>query len=110
MLPSQPKSCTTPRGQVIENKDFVLAYEQREDVATICNIERRICNNGILEGTYSQRSCKENISYNYKKTAIVSYNEPVVNPLVQPGPASNAGANFSTDGKINQTKDPTNMR
>ena len=42
------KNCTTPRGQTIADKDFVLAYEQRSDVTTMCNVERRICTNGVL--------------------------------------------------------------
>lgn len=41
--------CMTPRGQKIAHKDFVLAYEQRKDVTTMCNVERRICSNGTLE-------------------------------------------------------------
>lgn len=104
------KSCITPRGQTIADKDFVLAYEQREDVNTICNIERRICNDGILEWTYTQSSCKEDVIYEYQKVIPISYNQPVVNPLVQPGAPINAGAQFSTQGQLNGTKTPTNMR
>ncbi|MCX6822986.1 MAG: hypothetical protein NTX91_03220 [candidate division SR1 bacterium] len=104
------KDCTTPRGQTVTDKDFVLAYEQRTDVTTMCNVERRICNNGILEGSYVQNSCKEDVNYDYTKVDVVSYNQPVVNPLVQPGQASNAGGDFGTNGQVNQNKQPTNMR
>ena len=102
--------CMTPRGQKIAHKDFVLAYEQRKDVTTMCNVERRICSNGTLEWSYTQDSCKEDIVYDYTKTPAVSYNEPVINPLVQPGQPSNAGWDFGTNGQVDQVKQPTNMR
>lgn len=104
------KNCMTPRWEEIADKDFVLAYEQRDDVPTICNTERRICNSGALEWSYTQPSCKENVTYEYTKAQVISYNEPVVNPLVQPGEPSNIGADFSTNGKINEVKQPTSMR
>ena len=101
-----PKDCTTPRGTRVKSKDFVLAYQQRDDVDTICNVERRICTDGVLEGSYTQRSCKENVTYSYQTAPIVSYNQEVINPLVQPDPAVNSGATFSTQGKINGTLQP----
>ena len=102
--PSIPQGnawCTTPWGEKLQDKEFVLAYEQRNDVSSICNVQRRICNNGVLEGTYMQESCKEDVQYTYTRTQVISQNQEVVNPLVQPQEASNAGATFSTDGKIN---------
>lgn len=105
-----PKYCMTPRGQRVENEDFVLAYEQRKDVSSMCNVERRICINGILEWSYAQSSCKENITYQYRKAEIINYNEPIVNPLVQPEKPSNAGGSFWTDGKITTPQTPTTMR
>lgn len=90
LLPISPRSCITPRGQTIADKDFVLAYQQRDDVSTICNVERRICDDGTLEGSYTQEACQEDIVYEYEKNKdIKSYNQPIVNPLVQPAPASN---------------------
>jgi len=41
---------------------------------------------------------------------VISQNEPVVNPLVQPGQASNAGGDFGTNGQVNQVQKPTTMR
>ena len=106
----QGKLCTTPRGDTIKDKDFVLAYEQRKDVSNICNVQRRICNNGNLEGTYTQNSCQETIQYQYTRTQVISVNEPKVDPLVQPQPAVNNWANFSTNGKINETTPTTTTR
>ena len=40
--------CITPWDEEVKNRDFVLAYEQRKDVNTICNIEKRICLSGTL--------------------------------------------------------------
>lgn len=34
----------------------------------------------------------------------------MVNPLVQPGQPSNAGADVGTNGQVNQVKKPTSMR
>ena len=108
--PQQWKSCSTPRWDQLKDKDFILAYEQRKDVATICNVQRRVCNNGTLEGTYTQNSCQENIQYEYTRTQVVSNNLKPVDPLIQPQPAPNDGASFSTNGKINETATATTTR
>ncbi|MEI6673468.1 MAG: hypothetical protein WCL02_09640 [bacterium] len=42
------KNCITPRNEEVNNHDFILAYEQRKDVNTMCNIEKRVCSDGIL--------------------------------------------------------------
>jgi len=76
----------------------------------MCNVERRICTNGVLAGSYTQDACKEDVSYEYSKVQVISQNEPVVNPLVQPTSPSNAGGNFGTNGQVNQVQKPTTMR
>lgn len=110
VIQGQWTSCSTPRWDTLKDKDFVLAYEQRKDVATICNVQRRVCNNGTLEGTYTQNSCQEAIVYEYTRTQVISENEAKVDPLIQPQPAINNGANFSTEGKINETPTATTTR
>jgi len=40
--------CITPWKEKVQDKDFILAYQQRKDVSSICNIEKRICNDGKL--------------------------------------------------------------
>jgi hypothetical protein len=40
---------------------------------------------------------------------VVSYNQQIINPLVQPGPASNASGSFSTQGKLNETLQPATV-
>lgn len=105
-----PNDCTSPRGETVKHADFVLAYQQRTDVTSMCNIERRICNNGTLQGSYTQKSCKENIVYEYEKVQPVSYNEPVINPLIQWEEPSNAGGDFNTQGQLAADKKPTTMR
>jgi len=40
--------CITPRKEEVKHKDFVLAYQQRKDVNTICNIQKRTCMSGTL--------------------------------------------------------------
>ncbi|MEI7558215.1 MAG: hypothetical protein WCJ45_05370 [bacterium] len=48
MIETEPMDCITPWDEKVKDKDFILAYEQRKDVKIICNIEKRICNDGIL--------------------------------------------------------------
>lgn len=102
--------CVTPRKKIVKNKDFVLAYQQRSDVNTICNIEKRVCTDGVLWWSFSQPSCKENVVYTYRKAEVISYNQKVLNEYIQPAAPVNEGANFNTEGKINTTETPTNSR
>ncbi|MCX6824230.1 MAG: hypothetical protein NT085_03820 [candidate division SR1 bacterium] len=102
--------CITPWKETITNKDFILAYAQRKDVNTICDIEKRVCTNGVLGGTFTQRSCQENVVYDYQKTEVLSYNQKILNEFIQPSAPVNAGATFDTQGKINTTQQPTNTR
>lgn len=102
--------CTTPRKEVIKNNDFVLAYQQRKDVNTICNIEKRVCTNGVLWWTFEQRSCKEDVVYVYQKAEVISYNQKVLNEYIQPNAPVNEWADFNNEGKINTTETPTTSR
>ncbi len=63
--------CSLPRGWTIKHEEYVLAYQQRTDNTTICNIQKRWCRNGKLSGSYKQKSCKI-----IKNTA---HNDPKVN-------------------------------
>lgn len=103
--------CITPRKEKVQNKDFVLAYQQRKDVNTICNIEKRVCLSGTLGGTFEQRSCQENVVYNYTKVAVISYNQKVLNEYIQPTDPVNIWAEFNTEGKIDAPEtQPTTER
>lgn len=102
--------CITPWNEEVKNKDFVLAYEQRKDVNTICNIQKRVCMSGTLEGTFTQRSCRDDVVYDYHKAEVVSYNQKVLNDYIQPSPAVNAWAEFDNQWQINTTEQPTNNR
>lgn len=100
--------CITPWKEKIEHQDFVLAYQQRKDVNSMCNIEKRVCTNGILWWSFTQSSCKEDIAYVYRKAEVVSYNQKVLNEYIQPAEPMNAGAEFSNEWKIDTTDRPTN--
>ncbi len=95
--------CITPRKEEVKNKDFVLAYEQRKDVSNICNIEKRICTNGVLGWTFKQRSCEEDIVYTYRKAEVISYNQKILNEYIQPTAPVNSWAEFNTQGQISTT-------
>ncbi len=102
--------CITPWGEIIKNNDFVLAYEQRKDVNVICNVQKRVCMSGNLDGSFTQKSCRDDIVYEYKKAEIISYNQKILNEYIQPTPPINSWATFDTKGKINGTEQPTDTR
>lgn len=110
MIETEPMDCITPWDEKVKDKDFVLAYEQRKDVKIICNIEKRICNDGILWGSFSQSSCKETGEYIYRKAQAISYNQKILNEYIQPVAPINSWATFSTEGKINETQKPIDKR
>ncbi len=102
--------CITPRGETVKNNDFVLGYEERSDVNTICNIQKRICSNGVLWGTFSQQSCQENAIYDYTKAPVISYNQKILNDYIQPTTPINVWAAFNNEGKINSQEQPTDVQ
>jgi len=98
--------CIAPRGENVKNKDFVLAYEQRKDVNSICDIEKRVCMSWTLWWSFTQDSCKDDVVYEYRKTEVISYNQKVLNEYIQPNAPINSWAEFDTEGKINSTETP----
>ncbi len=98
--------CTTPWNNMIKHGESVLAYAQRSDVNTICNVQRRTCNDWVLDGSYEQASCREDVKYEYTRVKVISYNNKKLGELIQnPKYAKNDSAEFNTDGKINQAED-----
>lgn len=102
--------CITPWKELVKHKDFILAYQQRKDVNSMCNIEKRVCTNGILWWSFTQSSCKEDITYVYRKAEVVSYNQKVLNEYIQPAEPIHAGGEFNNEWKINTTDKPSNIR
>lgn len=97
-------SCTTPWWEKVQSQDFVLAYQQRTDVNSLCNVQKRTCINWKLSGSYIQQSCKEDLKYEYTEVTPVAVNDPnKVDPFIQPSGASLSGAKFDSHGKINTT-------
>lgn len=102
--------CITPWKETVKHKDFILAYQQRKDVKSMCNIEKRVCADGILWWSFTQSSCKEDITYIYRKAEVISYNQKVLNEYIQPAKPINAGAEFNNEWKIDTTDKATNTR
>lgn len=105
-----PKNCVSPWGDTVTHGDFIIAYQQREDVSTICNVEKRFCNDGTLLGSYTQESCDEKTTYYYDKVIPISENEFVPSEYVQPSQPSNADGEFNSQGQLNAELDPTTRR
>ncbi len=94
--------CITPQNATIKHGESIIAYEQRKDIPTICNAQRRVCNDGVLNWTFVQASCEEDVEYKYTRVRAISYNKKEVSDLIQnPWYAKNDDGNFDTDGKIN---------
>jgi hypothetical protein len=80
-----------------------LAYQQRADVPTICNVQKRSCMDWTLKWTYTQASCEEDVEYEYTRVKVVSFNNNNPGEFIQTSDsAKNDAAVFDTDGKINQ--------
>lgn len=67
-------SCMTPWSYTIEDGASVLAYQQRSDAPYICNIQRRICKDGKLSGSFTQVACDESLNGNLKKIWFETWN------------------------------------
>ena len=52
-------TCMTPRGYPIDHGQSVLAYQQRADIPGVCKVERRVCLDGKLAGSFIQQHCEE---------------------------------------------------
>ena len=95
-----------------------MAYQQRSDVPDICNVQRRTCNNGVLDWSFSQPSCNEKVVYvssdsnnvssewgnnviSYTRKIVVSHNDTPKWELIQtPKYAKNDKAEFDTKWKL----------
>ena len=125
------KDCKTPRWVTIKHKESILAYQQRKDVPDVCNIQRRTCNNGVLDWTFTQPACDETVIYvnsnssskktnsvssnvvSYTKKQVVSYNDTSVkSELIQtPKYAKNEWAEYDKNWKLkNGEKQPKTDR
>jgi len=114
------KDCETPRWVTLKHKESILAYQQRTDVPDICNVQRRTCNNWVLDWTFTQPACDERVFYSYwNKTSkqitsetsnvvsytrnkVISYNDKSVqSELIQPSKfAKNEKAEFDENWKL----------
>lgn len=93
--------CTTPWWVVVEHWDYILAYQQRDDVPDVCNVQKRRCNDWVLDWSFTQWYCREDVEYNYKREKVVAHNTASQKELIQnPKYAKNDGAEFDTHWKI----------
>ncbi len=100
------EDCISPWNNVIKHNESVLAYQQRSDVPTICNVQRRKCDDWELKWSYDQASCEEYIKYEYTRVAVISWNDNKPWELIQTSnSAKNDSALFDTDGKIDTIDD-----
>lgn len=122
-----PKDCETPRWVKIKDKESILAYEQRSDTPDICNVQRRTCNNWILDGSFTQPACNEKVTYTYNrsnnidkeegstvtytKKAVLSHNDVAKNELIQtPKYTKNEWAKYDKNWKlVKWSEEPTTV-
>lgn len=100
----EERNCMTPWGYEIEHGGSVLAYEQRSDAPHVCNLQRRICKNGKLSGSFTQASCDENKQGNIKHLSHITVNTQkaiTTDEFIQPSQhPKNENADFNLHGKI----------
>lgn len=102
-------SCRTPRGQKLNHGEFVYAYAFRDDVNHICDVQKRVCYNGVLQWTYDLFSCEQHEPYEYTLEEVKAYNVPVRNPFIQPDDrAGKYTGEFGLNGKIQEYLQPKN--
>jgi hypothetical protein len=96
------KSCVTPWNMVVQHWEYVLAYQQRTDVPDVCNVQKRVCRDGVLNGTYTQWYCNEKVDYKYTKVQVKEYNKKSESELIQPQKyAKYDGAEYDKYWKVN---------
>ena len=86
-IPNEPisyETCQTPWGDSLLHGQSIFAYSQRMDEPDMCNIQRRTCNDWVLDGSYTQQSCLTYASSSIEYEAVVSYNNPYSDPYIQP--------------------------
>lgn len=60
---SRTNSCTLPWGVVIPNFAWVYAYQAPSvDAPASCNLEFRMCINGVLDGSFTNQNCVVNVA------------------------------------------------
>jgi hypothetical protein len=97
-----PKNCVTPWNVVVKHGDYVLAYQQRTDVPDVCNVQKRVCRDWVLNGTYTQWYCNEDVEYQYTKVQVKEYNKQASSTLIQnPKYWKYDGAEYDKYWKIN---------
>ena len=113
------KDCETPWWIIVKHNESILAYEQRKDVPDICNVQKRRCNNGVLDWTFKQPSCNETVVYSnwsssskstvsessnlvsYTKKQVISYNDSAKSDLIQtPKYTKNEWAEYDKNWKL----------
>lgn len=106
------KSCVTPWNMVVQHGEYVLAYQQRSDVPDVCNVQKRVCRDGVLNGTYTQWYCNEDVPYQYTKVKVTEYNKKDESQVVQtPKYTKYDGASYDKYGKRNWSGNtPTTIR
>jgi len=82
--PISYKSCESPWWDSLVHGESIFAYSQRMDEPDICNIQRRTCNDWVLDGSYTQQSCLSYASSPTQYQEVISYNNPHADPYIQP--------------------------
>jgi len=78
------RDCVTPRGEQVADGESVRAYQQRVDQPNLCRVERRLCRDGFLAGSFEQRGCAEvALTENFLVGAPEPKNREAIDPLIQ---------------------------
>lgn len=111
--PISYESCQTPWWDSLAHGQSIFAYSQRMDEPDMCNIQRRTCDDWVLDGSYTQQSCLSYASSPIEYEPVVSYNNPYSDPYIQPDRnEQSVDWNFDTQWQLSDNRfgEPTSYR
>ncbi len=106
-------SCITPWGETLNDGAYIIAYESTSS----CRFEKRYCDGGILQGSYSADHCNSNAGWQYATTTpqAVTVNYGYVQAIPQEGqyegPSRTSANGITTviSSRNNQKSNPTTI-
>ena len=95
--PPAPTSCNLPWGGSISSGSSVLAYQNSSvPFGNVCVSENRVCNNGILSGTFTNQNCVVGLPPAPPATLTVNLTSSPLSPLNIPVTENNGTIVFGT--------------
>ena len=78
------QNCSTPRGTTVNHGQFVKAYKTSVGLLDMpCETQLRLCVNGSLKGTFTNKSCTfKNMTYNDYIAGNTDFTKPTAQDML----------------------------